>query len=468
MNAKLTFLGAAQNVTGSRYRIEANGKEFLVDCGLYQEREFKERNWQPFIYPPENLDAVLLTHAHLDHCGLLPKLARDGFRGPIHCTAATADIAEIVLLDSAKIQQEDADFKRRRHEREKRKGPFPEIPLYETEDANAAISQFSPIEYDETTNIGDDIEVTLYDAGHILGSSIALVRIKQNGEQRTILFSGDLGRWDKPILRDPTILEEADYIVMESTYGNRVLETLEDGASKIAEIINQTVEARGNIIIPSFAVERSQEIMYCLNKFLIDDLVPHLLVFIDSPMAVNVTDVFEKHPYLFDSEMRELIREKNSPFDFRGLKLIRTVDESKAINRIKGSVIVIAGSGMCTGGRIKHHLVTNISKPESTILFVGYQARGTLGRLIVEGTPEVRILGQNFPVRARIEQVSGFSAHADRDQLLKWISGLKKPPRHIFITHGESDVSLGFAGLIREKTGWNVSVPEFKDEVTLE
>jgi metallo-beta-lactamase family protein len=468
MNIKISFLGAAQNVTGSRYRIEANNTVFQVDCGLYQEREFRERNWHPYAYPSEHIDAVVLTHAHLDHCGLLPKLVKNGFRGPIHCTAATADIAEIVLLDSAKIQMEDAEFKRRRHKREKRKGPYPEVPLYETEDANATISQFSPIEYDKTTNIGNGVDVTLHDAGHILGSSIAKIKIRQNGEERTILFSGDLGRWDKPILRDPTIFEEADYIVVESTYGNRQLETLEDGASKIADIINETVEAGGNIVIPSFAVERSQEIMYCLNQFLIDNITPHLLVFIDSPMAVNVTDVFEKHPYLFDGEMRELIRQKNSPFDFRGLKLVRSVEESKGINRIKGSVIIIAGSGMCTGGRIKHHLVTNISRPESTILFVGYQARGTLGRLIVEGIKEVRILGQKYPVRAQIKQVNGFSAHADKDQLLKWVSSLKKPPRNIFVTHGESDVSLGFADLLREKTGWNVSVPEYRDEVILD
>jgi metallo-beta-lactamase family protein len=468
MQIKLTFLGAAQSVTGSCYLVESGDFRFLVDCGLYQEREFRERNWRPFPIPPETLDCVLLTHAHLDHSGLLPKLVREGFRGSIYCLAATAEIAEIMLLDSAKIQREDAKFKRRRHQKERRKGPYPEVPLYTIDDAKASFPLFSPVEYGKAVSIGKGVEATFYDAGHVLGSSMIRVSIRQNGEDRTILFSGDIGSSGKPILRDPTLFEEADYVLVESTYGDRLLEPLEDAADKLADVINTTVKSGGNIVIPSFALERSQEILYYLNEFLIEGRIPHLMVFIDSPMAINITRVFKHHPELFDKEMVKLMRQKKSPFDFRGLSLTRTAGESKAINRIKGTVIIIAGSGMCTGGRIKHHLVTNISRKASTILFVGYQAAGTLGRGIVGGAKKVRILGQQYPVRARVVQINGFSAHADSDGLLRWLSSLRKPPRRIFVTHGESSASQHFAGLVRDKTGWEVAVPEYQEEFLLD
>jgi len=468
MHIKLTFLGAAQNVTGSRYLVEANNVRFLVDCGLYQERELRGRNWDPFSIPPETLDAVLLTHAHLDHCGLLPKLVREGFRGRIYGTAATNEITEITLLDSAHLQQEDAEFKRRRHEREGRRGPYPEIPLYTTDDAKASFPLFSPVGYGETVEIGEGVEATFHDAGHILGSSMIRLGIQRNGEGRTVLFSGDVGRWNKPILRDPTLFEQADYVLVESTYGNRLLGRTDGAASELAEVINTTAKAGGNIVIPSFALERAQEVLYYLNKFLIEDRIPHLMVFVDSPMAVSVTEVFEHHTELFDEEMMELVRQKKSPFDFPGLNLVRTVDESKAINHIKGTLIIIAGSGMCTGGRVKHHLVTNISREESTILFVGYQAVGTLGRHIVDGAKEVRILGQHYPVRANVVQTSGFSAHADRNQLLKWLSSLHRPPRCLFVTHGEPRASQQFASFVRDRTGWEVALPEYKDKVLLD
>lgn len=468
MQIKLTFLGAAQNVTGSRYLVEANDTIFLVDCGLYQERELRGRNWEPFPIPPQSLDAVLLTHAHLDHCGLLPKLSREGFHGPICCTAATAEITEIILMDSAKLQQEDADFKRRRHQREGRKGPYPEIPLYTTDDAKASFPLFSPIPYGETVEIGKGVEVSFHDAGHILGSSMIRVSVRQNGEERTILFSGDIGGWDKPILRDPTLFEEADYVLVESTYGDRLHERSENTASELAEVVNTTVKAGGNIVIPSFALERAQDLLYYLNKSLLEDRIPHLMVFVDSPMAVSVTQVFKHHPELFDEEMSELLRRRKSPFDFPGLNLVRTIDESKAINRITGSVIIIAGSGMCTGGRIKHHLVNNITRSESTILFVGYQAVGTLGRQIVDGAKEVRILGQYYPVRARVLQLNGLSAHADREQLLKWLSSLRMPPKRLFVTHGEPSASQHFASLVRGKTGWEIAIPRYQDEALLD
>jgi metallo-beta-lactamase family protein len=468
MQIRLSFLGACRGVTGSRFRVEANDVRLLVDCGLYQERQFQSRNWEPFPVPPQSLDAVLLTHAHLDHCGLLPKLVREGFNKPIYCTAATAELAEIILLDSAKIQEQDAEYKRRRHEKEGRKGPHPEIPLYTTEDAEAVVPLFSPVSYDNTVEIGPGIEASFHDAGHVLGSAMIMVKVRQGDEERKILFSGDVGRWDKPILRDPSTFEEADYVLVESTYGDRTLESVENMAGELAEVIMNTVKARGNIIIPSFALERSQELLYYLNEALNQGRIPGILVFVDSPMAVNITDIFEDHPYLFDKEMVQLIRERRSPFDFPGLTLVRTIDQSKAINYITGSIIVIAGSGMCTGGRIKFHLVTNIARPESTILFVGYQAVGTLGRRIVEGEKEVRILGQQYPVKANVVQLHGFSGHADRNMLFRWLSALKKPPRQVFVVHGEEDSARSFAEFVTEQTGWQISIPDYGDEVILE
>ncbi len=464
----MNFLGAARNVTGSAYFLEANGVRLLVDCGLYQERELTARNWDPFPIPPQTIDAVLLSHAHLDHCGLLPKLVREGFAGKIYCTHATYDIAQIILLDAANLQEQDAEFKRQRHEREDRTGPYPEVPLYTVKDANASFPQFSPVGYQEPVKLGEGIEATFHDAGHVLGSSMVKVKVSRNGEQRILIFSGDVGRWDKPMLYDPTIFEEADYIVVESTYGDRLHEDQKDIEAELAEIINSTTKRGGNIVIPSFALERAQEILFYLNKLLLQNRIPHLLVFLDSPMATSVTEVFGRHPDLLDEETLELIRQKKSPFNFMGLKMTRTTDESKVINHIKGTVIIIAGSGMCTGGRIKHHLVNNISRRESTILFPGFQATGTLGRQIVDGSKKVRILGQIYPVKARIAQMNGFSAHADRDELFRWLSGLKKPPLHLFVTHGEPEAARYFADFLKKKTGWEISVPDYKEEVVLD
>ena len=468
MHIKLSFLGAARNVTGSRYLVEANNVRFLIDCGLYQERDLRGRNWEPFIIPPDSIDAMLLTHAHLDHCGLLPKLVREGFDGHVYCTGATSEIAKVILMDSANIQQEDTEFKRKRHQREGRRGPYPEIPLYTTDDAKDCFRLLSPVHYGEPVQIGDGVAATFHDAGHILGSSMIRVTVSQDGEKRTLLFSGDVGRWNKPILQDPTLFDEADYVLVESTYGDRVHESQETISEELAKVINSTVEAAGNILIPSFALDRSQEVLYYLNELLIKDRIPHLMVFVDSPMAVSVTEVFNHYPELFDKEMMALIRQGKSPFDFPGLTMVRTVDQSKAINYITGAVMIIAGSGMCTGGRIKYHLVRNISRPESTILFVGYQAMGTLGREIVGGDKEVRILGQKYPVRAKVAQIHGFSAHADRDELLRWLSALQRPPRHLFVVHGESETAWQFADLLKERTGWEISVPNYRDEIILD
>jgi len=440
----------------------------LIDCGLYQERQFRSRNWEPFLIPPHTLDAVLLTHAHVDHCGLLPKLVSAGFKGRIYCTEATSEIAKIILLDSAHLQEEDAEFKKRRHEREKRKGPFPEIPLYTADDARASFPLFEPVKYGETVQLGSGVKATFHDAGHVLGSAMIKVTVNQDGEQRTIVFSGDVGQWDKPILRDPSVFSEIDYILVESTYGDRLHDDLLDIDDSLAKVVNSTWEAGGNIVVPSFALQRSQEVLYHLNELLIQNRIPHLMVFLDSPMAISITEVFKRHSELYDKEMSQLVRRDRSPFDFPGLKMVQTTDESKAINHISGTVMIIAGSGMCTGGRIKHHLVTNISRRKSTILFVGYQAVGTLGKQIVDGAKRVRILGQHYPVRARIAQIHGFSSHADRNELSRWLFELKKAPRQIFVVHGESQASQQFGEFLREKTNWDVSVPEYGAEALLD
>ncbi len=468
MSIKLKFLGAAQNVTGSRHLLEANGTKILVDCGLYQERQFRARNWEPFTCSPESLNAVLLTHAHLDHCGLLPKLVKDGFKGRIYCTAATAEIVQIILLDSAHLQEEDAKYKRKRHKRQKRKGPYPVEPLYTTADAEACFPQFSTVKYRQPVEIGPGFEATFCDAGHVLGSSIIRIKVSQDGQDRIVIFSGDIGRPDRPIVQDPSIVEQADYVLVESTYGDRVHKGPEDTKKLIAEVINSTKQAGGNIIVPSFALERSQELLYYINELLLEKAIPQMPVFLDSPMASRITKVFQKHRELYDEEMTEFIKRHKSPFEFQGLKMAGTSDESKAINHIRGTIMVIAGSGMCTGGRVKHHLVNNITRPENTVMFVGYQAVGTLGRRIVNGEKEVRILGREYPVNARVARINGFSAHADKEELFEWLSELKSPPRKLFIVHGESENANKFGDYIREKTGWEVAVPAYQDEVVLD
>ncbi len=467
MQIKLKFLGAVGNVTGSRHLMDVNGTRVLVDCGLYQERQLRERNWDPFPVPPESINAVLLTHAHLDHCGLLPKFVREGFKGRIYCTNATAEIARIILLDSAKLQEEDAEHKRKRHEKEGRESPRPVVPLYTTEDAEACFPFFSPVKYKQPVKISDGVEASFYDAGHVLGSSIIKVKANQNGEERITLFSGDIGRPDKPFVCDPTVFHKADYVLIEATYGDRLHPEYENIEDSLANIINSTKKSGGNIIIPSFALERSQELLYYINELLLKNAIPHLMVFLDSPMATKITEVFTNHSELFCEKTAEFIKRHQSPFSLSGLKMVETTEESKAINHIKGTIIVIAGSGMCTGGRIKHHLVNNISQRKSTIVFVGYQAVGTLGRQIVDGAKKVRILGQEYQVKAKVARINGFSAHADRDELLNWLTRLQSPPRGVFVVHGEPESANNFGNYIREKTGWKVTVPNYQDEIVL-
>lgn len=466
---KLHFFGATRTVTGSHFMLEACGKKIVVDCGLYQGRGMKDRNWDPFAVDPKEVDIVLLTHGHLDHCGLLPKFVREGFTGTIYATSATAEIAKIVMLDSAHMHEEDAKYKAKRHKREKRKGPHPIVPLYTKNDAQAVLPLFEPVRYETEQRVADGVTATWHDAGHILGSSMIKVQVTEDGKTRSIIFSGDIGRNDKPILRDPSTFEEADYVVMESTYGDRTHPEEADIETMLAEAINKTVERGGNLLIPCFAVERSQELLYHLNQLQRDKRIPRIMTFLDSPMAVSVTRVFRDHKEMFDEEMTDLVKSGGSPFDMPGLKLVRTVETSKSINYIRGTSIIIAGSGMCTGGRIKHHLVQNIHRSESMILFVGYQAQGTLGRIISEGQKEeIRILGRFFPLRAHVNQIHGFSGHADKEEMKTWLGHLKTPPKRVFIIHGENSVSEKFAAWLGKETGWNVHAPEWLESVELE
>lgn len=467
MTVEITFLGAARNVTGSRFLVKADNKQILIDCGLYQERELRERDWSPFPFPPDQLDAILLTHSHLDHCGFLPKLVREGARCPVYCTPATKEIAEIVMTDSAELQMEDAEFKKKRHKKENRVGPYPVVPLYTVEDVRRCMPYFSTIEYHLPLRISENVEAIFYDAGHILGSSMILLNIKYKGKICRILFSGDIGREGNPILRDPTKFTDVDYIVMESTYGDRLHESREIANKILTETINSTVQAGGNIVIPTFVVERAQDILYYLNQLVRTNQIPHLAIFLDSPMATRITKVFQNHPELFDSEMLKLTFSEQSFFSLSKLYFVETIEASKAINHIRGTVIIMAGSGMCTGGRIKHHLATNIERHESSIVFVGYQAQGTLGRLIVDGAEHVRILGQEYNVKAKIVQINGFSSHADKEELMRWLTAFQSKPQHIFITHGEFAAAESFAKNISTELGWSTSVPDYMDRAIL-
>ncbi len=464
---KLKFLGATRQVTGSCYLLEAGGLNILVECGMYQEREYLSRNWNPFAVYPGSVDCVLLTHCHLDHSGLIPKFVKEGFSGEIYMTSASLDLLKIMLLDSAKIQQEDARYKKKRHKREGRKGPHPEVPLYRVSDARNSFKVFSRIEYSSPLSLNDKVTVVYHDAGHIVGSAMVEIRVKENGGIKNIIFSGDIGQWSKPIVKDPTVFKKADYVIMESTYGNREHKDTHSPEVQISKIINKTYSAGGKVIIPTFAVERAQDLLYYLSKLVRDNKIPYLKIFLDSPMAVNVTDAFQKHKECYDQQTLKLIEDNESPFKFPGLKLVRTREESKEINNIKGPCVIMAGSGMCTGGRIKHHLVHNISKPYNTVLFVGYQASGTLGRQIVVGKKQVRIHGRNREVKAHIEYMDSLSAHADRKGLLKWIGSLTSPPRKIFLTHGEEDAALSLKKEIEQKD-WSVTVPRYKEDYELD
>lgn len=460
---KLAFLGAARQVTGSSYFVEAGGLRILVDCGLYQERATLDRNWDPFPVEPRTIDVLLLTHAHLDHSGLIPRLVRDGFSGTILTTAATADILSIALMDSAEIQEEDAAFKRRRHEKEGRVVGHPVVPLYTTQDVQAAMPMVEDVAYESPLDLGEAVTVRFRDAGHILGSAMIELAVREDGAARTIVFSGDIGQWGMPFVCDPTVFERADYVVMESTYGDREHEDPGRVDGLLAGIIRETVAAGGNVVIPTFAIERAQDLMFHLSRLVHDRAIPPVPIYLDSPMGREVTRAFERHDEFYDDETRRLLAAGRNPFKFPGLTIVRTPDESKAINDARGPAVIMAGSGMVTGGRVKHHIARNIGRPDSTILFVGYQAHDTLGRKILDGAPEIRILGRTLPVRARVAKINGFSAHADRKGLDRWLDGFKSPPRRLFVTHGDAEVALKTGERLRQERKWTVEVPEFRE-----
>ncbi len=465
---KLQFLGATRQVTGSQYYVEVDGARVLVDCGMFQERGHQARNWQPSSVKVGRIDALLLTHAHVDHCGLAPKLVREGFRGTILATPASADLAEVVLHDSAKIQAEDAAYKKKRHRREGRKGKHPVKPIYTTRDVDRTLSLLQPVPYEQAVEIKEGVAVVFHDAGHILGSAIIELRIRRDGQTRRLVFSGDLGQWGKPIVRDPTALSQADVIVMESTYGDRDhAKQHEDVESQMAEVISRTVADGGNVVIPTFAIERAQELLFYLSRLRTAGRIPQVPVYLDSPMAATVTEVFRRHRADFDLQAWQAIAAGDSPLGFPGLTMTRTAEESKAINEQAGPVIIMSTSGMCTAGRIKFHLRRNIVRPESTILFVGYQARGTLGREILGGRQDIRIHGRSYRVQARVEQIHGFSGHADRTALMRWLGYFKTRPEHVFLTHGEKDQAMSLREHIREKMDWPVSVPQYQQVVEI-
>ena len=465
---KLHFLGANRQVTGSRYCLDAAGSQILIDCGMFQERPFLERNWAKCPIPPADLDAMLLTHVHIDHSGLIPRLVGEGFRGPIHCTRPSAELAPVMLLDAARIQTEDAEYKRKRHQREARRGKFPEVALYTEAEANKALPLLRPTAYKLPVEVAPGVSVTFHDAGHILGSAMLEVSVLENGEPRKVLFSGDIGQWDKPLIRDPSLFDAADYVIMESTYGDRNHEDGGDIETQFATIINETVSAGGNVVIPTFAVERAQELMYYIGRLVHDGRIPSLRVFLDSPMAVDVTEIYLRFHDCLDEESSRMIASGQPPLHFPGLKLVSTVADSKDINKVKEPCIIMASSGMCNAGRIKHHLRQNIGRRESTILFVGYQGEGTLGRQILTGQEDVRIHGELRRVKARIAQIYGFSGHADRSALLRWIGALKTPPKRVFLTHGEEAVAVALAETLRQQFGFSVRVPEYGEVAELE
>jgi metallo-beta-lactamase family protein len=463
---KLQFLGAARQVTGSQYYIEADGGHLLVDCGMHQERAFLARNWEPSPLRLRDIDALLLTHAHVDHCGLAPKMIRDGFRSPIICTSASADLVELVLRDAAEIQMEDAEFKEKRHRKEGRRGERPVKPLYTTRDVERTVPLIEAVPYERPVRINDHVHAVFHDAGHILGSAMIELRVTDHGSPRRIIFTGDMGQWDRPIVCNPTTFTDADYVVMESTYGDRVHENHGSIESQLQQVIVETVAQGGKIVIPIFAIERAQDLIYYLGRLLHDGRIPQVPVFLDSPMAADVNDVFRRHRECYDAEAREMTA-NGGLLKFPLLRVVRTVAESMAINGMKGPAVIMSTSGMCTAGRIKHHLAHNIGNPASTILFVGYQSQGTLGRQILDGNHEVRIHGINRLVRAEVRQIQGISGHADHDSLLRWLGYFQKPPRQLFITHGEPEASLSLADEVRRKFGWNVTVPEYRETVTL-
>ena len=472
---KITFLGATRTVTGSNFLVEAAGKKFLVDCGMWQGREDIEiQNGEDFEYNPAEIDFMLLTHAHIDHSGRIPKLYNEGFRNKIYAHKATCDLCTLMLPDSGHIQEAEIEWKNRKRIR---KGEKELPPLYTAEDALKSLEVFEPVKYDEIIEITPDIHARFNDAGHMLGSSIIELWVKEDGKETKTVFTGDLGNNDIPLLSEPTMIESTDYLVMESTYGSRLHLRNEEKAKMFLDIVSETLDNGGTVVIPSFAVGRTQEILYEINKLkdIITDeefkrrykTLMKSPVYVDSPLAISATEVFKENMELFDEETQAQIMQGDNPLEFPGLEFTRTADESKALNEDPKSSIIISASGMCEVGRIKHHLKHNLWNQKSTILFVGYQAPGTLGYSIVNGAKKVKIFGEEIAVNARIEYIEGYSGHADQEGLMNFIYSFITKPKHIFLVHGEPESQDILQAKIEEETKIGVTVPEFGETYEL-
>ncbi len=462
--AKLTFYGATGTVTGSRYLLEIGNNRLLIDCGLFQgPKRNRLRNWDPFPVPPESIDRVLLTHAHIDHTGYLPRFCRYDFKGKIHSTHATADLCQIMLHDSAHLQEEDARWANKKGYSKH----SPALPLYTIEDAEKSLQYFAPVNYGEHLEIDENTRVKFKDAGHILGSSFLDVKTTKNGKSRKIMFSGDFGRPDRPVLREPVQVFDVDYLVLESTYGNRLHEEV-DPEEELADIINKSVDRGGVLVVPAFAVGRTQTLLYVLRELEEDGKIPELPVFVDSPMAINTTEIFRKHLAEINLASRVLTLKGKQIFHPKHLKICRSRDESIAINKHRKPAIIISASGMATGGRILHHLRERLPHPENTILFIGYQAEGTRGRALLEGTETIKMHGKKIPVKAQIANIFGFSGHADYDEMLAWLLGLNRAPEKVFIVHGEPEASASLREKIQSRFGWDVVIPELGESFDLD
>ena len=472
---KITFLGATKTVTGSNYLVEAAGKKFLVDCGMWQgKRELEEENFQEFEFNPTDIDFVLLTHAHIDHSGRIPKLYNEGFRNKIYAQKATCDLCALMLPDSGHIQEMENEWKNRKR---MRKGEPAREPLYTAEQAARCLEIFEPVKYDEIIEITPEIYVRFNDAGHMLGSSVIEVWVKEDGEQTKTVFTGDLGNNDIPLLSEPTMIEDADYLVMESTYGSRKHMRNEEKAELFLNIVSETLDRNGTVVIPSFAVGRTQEILYELNKikettndekFLREyETLMKAPVYVDSPLAISATEVFKENMDLFDEETQAEMQRGDNPLEFPGLKFTVTAEESKALNEDSTPSVIISASGMCDVGRIKHHLKHNLWNPNSTILFVGYQAPGTLGYSIVNGAKKVKIFGEEIAVNARIEYLEGYSGHADQDGLMNFIYSFREKPKQIFLVHGDEDAQVVLKEKIEQEAELPVMIADFGETYEL-
>ncbi len=473
---KITFLGATKMVTGSNFLVEGAGKKFLVDCGMYQGSARDEmENSEPFAYNVHDIDFVLLTHAHIDHSGRIPKLYTEGYRNPVITTKASRDLCSIMLPDSGHIQEQEIEWRNRKRVREGKK-PLP--PLYTAQDALDCMEIFQPVSYDEIIEVDENIHVRFNDAGHMLGSAIIEIWVNEDGKETKAVFTGDLGNNDIPLLSSPTMIERADYVVMESTYGGRLHMRNDDKANLFLDIVSETLKQGGTVVIPSFAVGRTQEILYELNNIkdgpISDefkekyDILMKAPVYVDSPLAISATEIFRENSDLFDEETQAFIQSGDNPLEFNGLQFTRTADESKALNEKEESAIIISASGMCEVGRIKHHLKHHLWDPKSTILFVGYQAQGTLGRRIVEGEKKVKIFGEEIAVNARIEYIEGYSGHADQEWLLNFIYSFITKPKHIFLVHGEPEGQEILKDKILETVEIPVTIPEYGQCYTLD